>query len=417
MNINRQNYESFLVDYVEGTLAPKLIPLVEEFLKQNPDIQEEMALYAGSSVKADATYFPEKQRLKQIPLEKSEPSSDYFQRFCVAYIEGWLTENEQAVFEASVKKSESKTRELNLFRQTILPEDSVVFDEKILLMPNESNPKISDINFEAYCIGCVEGWLNQNQMVALSAFIEANPEKQPTLTRYQTLKLVPDYSIVYPDKHKLKRFSIFNTKTRKVLSYVASSAAVIVFGLMVYYSSTFDEKEQLAGHVAKNQTLIKAPEQLEPIQAEQIKVADTEVQKTDLFGFKKLQKAASQAAELETNQKSHSITRMQPIQLAALDCSGCKEVFVESKTINKRAIPQNQIKTINISDEGGKEEQNTQAAEKNLVEELAQVGLSQINNWSNGKLIIEKSSESKKTKIALNTRYFAVSTQVKNRKK
>ena len=218
-----------------------------------------------------------------------------------------------------------------------MPEDSVVFDEKILLMPNESDPKISDINFEAYCIGCVEGWLNQNQMVALSAFLEANPEKQPTLTRYQTLKLVPDYSIVYPDKHKIKRFSVFNTKTRKVLSYVASSAAVIVFGLMVYYSSTFDEKEQLAGHVAKKQTLINTPEQLESIQAEQIEIADTEDQKIDLFGFKKLQKAASQAAELETSQKSQSITRMQPIQLAALDCSGCKEVFVESKTINKRS--------------------------------------------------------------------------------
>ncbi|PKP08514.1 MAG: hypothetical protein CVU09_15090 [Bacteroidetes bacterium HGW-Bacteroidetes-4] len=417
MNINRQNYESYLVDYVDGTLAPEWIPQMEEFLKQNPNIQEEMDLYTGSYIKTDETLFPEKQRLKQIPLEKSEPSSDYFQRYCVAYIEGWLTENEQAVFEASVKKNAAKTRELNLFRKTILPEDAVVFDEKILLMPNESNPNISNLNFEAYCIGCVEGWLNQNQMVALNAYLEANPEKQQTLTRYQKIKLVPDYSIIYPDKQKIKRFNIFNTKTRKVLSYVASSAAVIVFGMMVYYSSTFDQKEQLAGHIGNPQKVTVITEKIEPLLPKQIENNQPLLPKTDLFGFKKLQKAADQAAELEASQQVQTITHMQPIQLAALDCADCKEVFIESKTLNKKAIPQNQLKTTDISDEESREEQNTQAADKTLVKELAQVGLSQINNWSNGKLIIEKSSESQKTKIALNTRYFAVSTQVKNRKK
>jgi hypothetical protein len=293
----------------------------------------------------------------------------------------------------------------------------VVFDEKILLMPNESNPKISAINFEAYSIGCVEGWLNQTQMVALNAYLEANPEKQQTLARYQKIKLVPDYSIIFPDKKKIKRFNIFNTKTRKVLSYVASSAAVIVFGMMVYFSSTFDQKEQLAGHVSKKQVVTEIPEKIEPIKPEQIVNSQPILPKTDLFGFKKLQKAADQAAELEASKQAQTITRMQPIQLAALDCVDCKEVFDESKILNIRAIPQKQLKTIDISDVGSIEEHNTQAAEKNLVKELAQVGLSQINNWSNGKLIIEKSSESKKTKIALNTKYFAVSTQVKNRKK
>ncbi len=417
MNINRQNYESYLVDYVEGTLAPEWIPLVEEFLRQNPDIQEEMDLYAGSTIETEATLFPEKQRLKLIPLEKSEPSSDYFQRYCVAYIEGWLTEKEQEIFEASVKNNVAKTREMNLFRKTILPLDSVVFDEKILLMPFESNPNINDENFEAYCIGCVEGWLNQNQMVALNAYLEANAEKRETLARYQKLKLAPDYSIIYPDKQKIKRFNIFNTKTRKILSYVASSAAVIVFGMMVYYSSSFDQKEQLAGHVSKSQPVTEIPEKMEPITTEPLVTSQPLLPKTDLFGFKKLQRVADQAAQLEASQQAQTITRMQPIQLAALDCAECKEVFVESKTINKRVIPQNQLKTTDISDEGSKEEQQTQAAEKNLVKDLAQVGLSQINNWSNGKLVIEKSNESKKTKIALNTRYFAVSTQVKNRKK
>lgn len=417
MNINRQNYESYLVDYVEGSLAPEWIPQMEEFLKQNPDLMDEMTLFAESKVKADATTFPDKQRLKQIPLEKSEPASDYFQRYCVAYIEGWLTENEQAVFEASVKMNTAKERELNLFRQTILPEDSVVFDEKILLMPNESNPRISDINFEPYCIGCVEGWLNQKQMVALNAYLEANPEKRQTLTRYQTLKLVPDSSIVYPDKQKIKRFSIFNTKTRRLMSYVASSAAVIVFGLMVYYSSTFDQKEQLAGHVAKTQSPAKVPDRIEPLGVEQIATPDAKDQKNDPFGFKKLQKAASQAAALEANQEMSSITPIQPIPLAALDCKGCNKALVESKTINTRISAHTQFKTPDISDEGNKEEEKTQAAEKSFMKELAQVGLSQINNWSNGKLIIEKSDQNQKTKIALNTRYFAVSTQVKNRKK
>ena len=189
MIINRNNYESYLVDFAEGVLSKELVPEMERFLLLNPDIKEEFDLFNDGLMDEFSIEFPEKNRLKQIPLKIADASSKEFQHFCVAYVEGWMTEQEKSVFEKAIQKDLVKEQELKLFQQSILPDVLIGFDEKVLLKPNEQNPKITQENFESYCIGCVEGWLNQKQMIALNNYVMLETKRRSTLEFYKKLKL------------------------------------------------------------------------------------------------------------------------------------------------------------------------------------------------------------------------------------
>ena len=46
--INRDNYEMWFVDYMDDTLHAAQRRSVEAFLAANPDLKEELALYAGA---------------------------------------------------------------------------------------------------------------------------------------------------------------------------------------------------------------------------------------------------------------------------------------------------------------------------------------------------------------------------------
>ena len=44
MKINRNNYEAFFIDYLEGNLDEKMVDDFIEFLQQNPDLKEELSV-------------------------------------------------------------------------------------------------------------------------------------------------------------------------------------------------------------------------------------------------------------------------------------------------------------------------------------------------------------------------------------
>lgn len=50
MTINKFNYESYAMDYLEGTLSPELKTEMEAFLKANPNIKAELAILADYPV-------------------------------------------------------------------------------------------------------------------------------------------------------------------------------------------------------------------------------------------------------------------------------------------------------------------------------------------------------------------------------
>ena len=65
MKINRNNYESFFLDYLEGNLSKADVAMVEKFISLNPDLKEELRNFEIIDLNPDKEEFTGKKELKK----------------------------------------------------------------------------------------------------------------------------------------------------------------------------------------------------------------------------------------------------------------------------------------------------------------------------------------------------------------
>ncbi len=65
MKINRNNYETFLIDYLDGALDAAMLEELRLFLEANPDIREELDGLKNATLYAEEVRFTEKEKLKK----------------------------------------------------------------------------------------------------------------------------------------------------------------------------------------------------------------------------------------------------------------------------------------------------------------------------------------------------------------
>ena len=68
MKINRNNYEAFLIDFLDGTLDAVLVAELMLFLEANPDIREEFDGIEDVSLESQNIHFTEKDFLKKTEI-------------------------------------------------------------------------------------------------------------------------------------------------------------------------------------------------------------------------------------------------------------------------------------------------------------------------------------------------------------
>lgn len=127
MKINRNNYESYFIDYLEGKLDVSLVDDFIEFLTSNPDLKEELSMFEPISVEPENAVFGKKELLFK---EKFDLESE-FNHAAVANIEGDLSDTEKDAFDKYIAAHPEKKEELALYSQTKLaPDENIVFSKK-----------------------------------------------------------------------------------------------------------------------------------------------------------------------------------------------------------------------------------------------------------------------------------------------
>lgn len=127
MKINRNNYESFFIDYLEGNLDEKLVDDFIEFITQNPDLKEELALFEPVAIDALNIEFGKKELLYK---ERFDLESE-FAEAAIANLEGDLTVNERIEFENYITKHPERKPEVALFEKTrLIADQTIVFQKK-----------------------------------------------------------------------------------------------------------------------------------------------------------------------------------------------------------------------------------------------------------------------------------------------
>lgn len=124
MRINRENYELFFIDYIEGNLSPNDSLVLLLFLEANPDLKEELeAVSQTILVPPAATPSFNKQLLKKSEHNAYGISNDD-DYLCIAFLEGDLSANESADFLESVPKNEELKARLHKHSTTKLIADT-----------------------------------------------------------------------------------------------------------------------------------------------------------------------------------------------------------------------------------------------------------------------------------------------------
>lgn len=128
MNINRNNYETWVIDYFDGKLDPVQTAELLYFLSQNPDLEYEFNGYENLNLPADELKFTGKEGLKKSFSDIPSITDDNFEEFCIAETEGDLDEKSHSRLFQYLEKYPHKNRELELYKKTKLTADkSIVF--------------------------------------------------------------------------------------------------------------------------------------------------------------------------------------------------------------------------------------------------------------------------------------------------
>lgn len=127
MKINRNNYETYFIDYLEGILDEKLVDDFIEFLQQNPDLKEELSLFETVSIGQEEITFNKKELL----LKEKFDGKNEFNQAAIASLEGDILVSEKTEFENYLFTHPEKQKEADLFRLTKLqPVESIIFSKK-----------------------------------------------------------------------------------------------------------------------------------------------------------------------------------------------------------------------------------------------------------------------------------------------
>ncbi len=130
MNITRENYEAYFLDFYEGNLTEKQVQELMDFLAQHPELREEFESFELFFLPDDVKMsMPGKDDIKK--PENASPESYSLDKQMIAYFEGDLDEKSSSSLLAAVAKDPALQKDFALFSKVRLqPDKGIIFAGK-----------------------------------------------------------------------------------------------------------------------------------------------------------------------------------------------------------------------------------------------------------------------------------------------
>ena len=132
MEINKENYEAFLLDMIEGRLPASQQEELMRFLEENPGAASDTD-FDKITIPVDTISFPLKDDIKKGGLNQNINSGN-FNQFCIAKLEGDLSAQRVQELDRFIENNPEYARESRIFPLLVLePDKSVEFPQKNFL--------------------------------------------------------------------------------------------------------------------------------------------------------------------------------------------------------------------------------------------------------------------------------------------
>ena len=131
MDINRHNYEAFLLDLLEGRLSAEEERQLNEFLKNHPELGADMPDLTLCCLEKDKVSFPGRNQLrKDISLVGTPLSEANFDLFSIARMEGDLSRSHEEEHQSMVDLEPMKMEQWSAWQKTRLVPGQIQFPGK-----------------------------------------------------------------------------------------------------------------------------------------------------------------------------------------------------------------------------------------------------------------------------------------------
>lgn len=144
ISIDRHNYEEFFLLYIDNELSVEERSAVEEFVRNNPDLEIEFTMLQQSTLPKDELVFEGKETLLKTLVNQSN-----YEEYFVLYGDNELTNQEKELVEEFVYKHPQYQAEFELITSIRMePDHAVIFPDKRLLLRKERKPLVISINWK-----------------------------------------------------------------------------------------------------------------------------------------------------------------------------------------------------------------------------------------------------------------------------
>lgn len=131
MKINRSNYESYFLDFVEGNLSQEEMDELLDFLNENADLKQELDSFKMISLQPDMD-----EKLSWENLLKSEyDNQQIFDEACIRYVEGDMADSEKSEFIEYIEGHPQKKSDFEMFKKSrLVPDMSIKYPDTASLI-------------------------------------------------------------------------------------------------------------------------------------------------------------------------------------------------------------------------------------------------------------------------------------------
>lgn len=131
MELNRHNYEAFLLDLLEGRLSAEEEGKLNKFLKNHPELGTDMPDLALCCLEKDEVSFPGRDQLrKDLPMSGTPLSEANFDLFSIARMEGDLSRSQEEEHQSMVDREPVKLAEWSAWQKTRLVPGQIQYPGK-----------------------------------------------------------------------------------------------------------------------------------------------------------------------------------------------------------------------------------------------------------------------------------------------
>ncbi|MFY7964564.1 MAG: anti-sigma factor family protein [Chitinophagaceae bacterium] len=138
MNINRNNYEEFLLLYIDGEISSNEEKEVEQFLELNADIKQEFENLLKTKLEYESISFGDVSTLYK--TEDNNISTKNYQEYFLLFVDKELNNQQQQETETFVLQHPNLQQEFLSLQQTKLPLENITYPQKKDLYKKNKTP-------------------------------------------------------------------------------------------------------------------------------------------------------------------------------------------------------------------------------------------------------------------------------------